>query len=45
MSIVNTRAEGSIAISMSIKTDSSFWKEQAMTRLGWWRSMAISSVS
>ena len=29
------RALGSIRISMSIRTDSSFWKEQAMTRLGW----------
>ena len=32
---------GSIRISMSISTDSSFWKEQAMTRLGWWRSIAV----
>ena len=40
MSIVNTRAAGSMPISMSISTDSSFWKEQASTRLGWWRSTA-----
>ena len=32
-------------ISMSIRTDSSFWKEQASTRLGWWRSTATSSTS
>ena len=31
---------GSMRMSMSIRTDSSFWKEQAMTSDGWCRSMA-----
>ena len=31
--------------SRSTRTDSSFWKEQASTRRGWWRSTASASVS
>ena len=38
MSIVNTRAVGSMRMSMSMRTDSSFWNEQAIASRGWWRS-------
>jgi hypothetical protein len=34
VSIVKTRGFGSIWASMSMRTDSSFWKEHASTRLG-----------
>ncbi len=35
VSIVNTRASGSISLSMWKSTDSSFWNEQAMVSRGW----------
>ena len=40
MSIMNTWALGSIEVSMCNRTDSSFWKEQAIVSRGWKRSTA-----
>ena len=40
VSIMNTRGSGSISVSMCSRTDSSFWKEQAIFSRGWKRSTA-----
>ncbi len=40
VSIVNTRDPARLAISMWTRTDSSFWKEQAIVSRGWKRSTA-----
>ena len=45
VSIVTIRASGASRTSSSTRTDSSFWKEQSITRRGWWRSTACASTS